>query len=263
MDICINDGVFFRKLVSSIKELSSSAEFIFDDRGISIQCMDASHICIIDALISTEAMDNYVINGKYKLGINFENFNNILKLSKNSSVILKFIDGTDKLSIDISENKSKKINFDMLLTNIEVEMLEIPEIFYQFSVFMETSVFAKSVKDLAVFGTRCTITITDETLTFSVTGEAGTGHICITDAKITKTGSDIENIKMIFNIKYLIMFAKADLSDNMYLKFSPEYPFCCEYILDNASVNFYVAQITDDEPLNKEEGAAEGAGEED
>jgi proliferating cell nuclear antigen len=242
MDIVINDGSFFRKLVSCIKELTNLTEFTFDQRGISVQAMDDAHVCLIDILLPADSFEKFVVSRPINLGFNFENFNNILKLSKNSSIGISYKEGNDKILINVSEHIHKKIEFEMTLTDIVQEGVQINELEHQFKVYIDTDEFQKSIKDLSAFGDKCTIIVNADSITFKVTGKAGTGKICIDDAEI-ELDDETDEIKQTFATKYLALFAKANLSDQVSLKFSKTTPFCCEYTVDDGHVCFYLGQI--------------------
>jgi proliferating cell nuclear antigen len=243
MDIIINDGVYFRKLVSSIKELTNSTEFLFNEKGISVQAMDIAHICVIDVLIPKETCDKYIIKKPIRLGFNFDNLNNILKLSKTSAIKITYEEGSDKILFNVSDNIHKKIEFEMTLMNVEQDLVEITELEYGITVYLETSEFQKSIKDLASFGDKCTIFTTPDDIIFKVSGEAGTGKISIDDAEIEFNDTDKKEISLTFATKYLAIFAKANLSNEVTLKFSDTNPFCCEYTLDHGHVKFFLGQI--------------------
>ena len=243
MDITINDGIFFRKLVSSIKELTNMTEFTFDQRGISVQAMDIARVCLIDVLLPKQTFEKYIVPKPVKLGFNFENLNNILKLSKNSSIRINYKADSDKILLNVSEHIHKKIEFEMNLVSIEEEAVQVTEIQHEFIVFLDTDEFQKSIKDLAAFGDKCTIAVTKNDITFITEGEAGTGKISIDDVEIDINGADEPHISLTFNTKYLVMFAKANLSDQVTLKLSATQPFCCEYTLDEGFVRFYLGHI--------------------
>jgi len=247
MEIVINDGQLFRKIVSCIKDLTNVSEFTFDQKGISIQAIDLAHICLIDGLLHVSSFEKMKFQNPdipIKLGFNFENLNNILKLSKTQTIGITYTKESDKMQFNLSENIKKKINFEMTLTEVEQEPLEVTELTHSFIVYLSTEEFQRSMKDLSAFGDTCNIIVTNDNITFIVTGEAGTGKICMDDVEIENI-DDTKEIKIAFKIKYLSMFAKANLADEVVLKFSNVSPFCCEYKLDDSHLRFYLAQIMD------------------
>ena len=152
MDIVINDGSFFRKLVSSVKDLTNLTEFTFNANGISVQAMDIARVCMIDILLPPNFFETWEIEEPVKLGINFENFSNILKLSSKTSDISISYKSTkqDKLLLNISETKDKKIEFEMTLQNVQQDTVEVPEITHDIIVYLDTTEFQKTMKDMGI-----------------------------------------------------------------------------------------------------------------
>jgi len=250
MDITIKDGTLFRKLVSSIKDLTNLTELTFNSEGISVQCMDIARVCMIDVLLPPDFFENWDVDSSIKLGINFENLNNILKLSSKSSDINILYDSTkqDKLLINVSESKTRNIEFEMILQNVEQDTVDVPDITHDIIVYLDTTEFQKTIKDMATFGDKCTILINTEDITFIVTGDAGMGKIKISDAEIETISEDLDgDIKFTFNLKYLTKFANSNLSEQIALKFSKTVPFCCEYMLPIGTIKYYLGQIENEE----------------
>jgi len=239
MEIFIKDGLFFRKIIAAIRELSQSAEFKFTTRGIMVQCMDMSHICVIDIYQPIDIN----LTDPISLGIDLTHFNDILKLSKNSAVLLKWTQNHDKLHINVSES-NKLIEFDMNLKDkIEQDKVEITELQYDFYVFINTQEFQKCMKDLSTFGDRCTILI-NTNVTFIVTGAAGTVRITLDDADIESEPES--EIRLTFNMKYLILFAKAGITEQIVLKLGSGTPLCCEYNFENNGfVKFFLGPMAE------------------
>ena len=253
MNIIINDADTFRRIIGCLKDLiTDSGEFVFDSRGISMQSTDTSKVVMIDILLEQDAFTKYELqpelgSDELKLGLNFINFNDILKLSKSTQIGMVYKLESDKITLKLNEHNNKKIQFNMVLSTVDKEQLDVQEIDYSVKVYIEVSEFQKSIKDLSSFGKKCNITVSKNEITFSVTGDAGSGEICITDAEIEYSDSVDENEEFtgVFNTKYLNFFAKAGLSNEIILKFANGVPFCFEYQLEYGHVKFYLAQLSE------------------
>jgi proliferating cell nuclear antigen len=252
MNIVLKDGDTFRRIISCLKDLiTDSGEFVFDSRGISMQSTDTSKVVMIDILLDQDAFAKYELepgsdSEELKLVLNFENFHDILNLSKSAQIGMIYKLGADKMSLKLNEHNNKKIQFNMVLSS--TDKLEVQDIDYNVKVYIDATEFAKSIKDLSSFGKKCNITVNGSEIIFSVTGDAGSGEICITDAEIEYSESTDENEEFTgtFNVKYLKFFAKAGLSNEIVLKFAKGVPFCFEYQLEYGHVKFYLPQMIED-----------------
>lgn len=250
MNITLKNGDTFRKIINCLKDLiTDSGEFLFDHKGISMQSTDTSKVVMIDILLGQESFDVYKLDSgtkEIKLPFNFINFNDILKLSKSDHIGMIYKKDSDKVTLKLNEN-NKKVQFNMVLSSVDKEQLEVGEIDYAVSVYIDANELQKSIKDLSSFGKKCTISVDSDNITLSVTGDAGDGEISIPNAEIIYSDPAVKNKEFmgVFNTKYLNFFAKAGLSAEIIMKFGVDVPFCFEYQLEHGHVKFYLAQMSE------------------
>jgi proliferating cell nuclear antigen len=225
----------------------SSGEVLFDLDGIYISIMDTSQICLIDAYMDMKNFNKYNIDKPYKIGMNFGNFHDVLKLSKSNNMELLYSqEKNDKIMVKIKENENKIIEFDMNLFNISQDELKIPEVEYHTTVSIDASDFLKTIKDMATFGEKCVFLVRKTSLSIEVSGDAGKCKIVMENNDI-EFSSEQEEVRSMFNIKYIIMFAKASLSGMILLKFGHDnVPFCFENKLEYGYVRFYLGELLED-----------------
>jgi proliferating cell nuclear antigen len=248
MEITINQGAFFRKLITAIRDLTTEAEFKFDATGLVVRTMDSSHVCMIDISLDATFFGSWNVQNCIKLGIDLDNLNNILKVSSiNSDIRMYYVTDADILQLNINEGR-KNIEFQMKLKQNSYDTINIDEYTHDFIVNLNTDEFKKTIKDLSAFGDRCTITVNENKgIIFNVIGDAGNGKIEILDPETENPGNVEDDIKLTFSLKYLTMFSKTNLGDSLSLKFSRQVPFCCEYVInDNSVCRFWLAQLLDD-----------------
>jgi proliferating cell nuclear antigen len=247
MNIVLKDGDTFRRIINCLKDLiTDSGEFILDSNGINMQSTDTSKVVMIDLLLDQEAFSKYELDqDELKLPLNFGNFSDILKLSKSAQIGMIHKIDSDKVTLKMSEHATKKVQFNMVLSTVDKDQLELSEIDYNVVVYISATEFQKSIKDLSSFGKKCNLTVCENEITFTVTGDVGNGEISITDAEIeySETTDETESFTGVFNVKYLNLFAKAGLSNEIVIKFGNDVPFCFEYQLECGHVRFYLSQM--------------------
>ena len=64
----IKEGIIWKKIVDSLKDLLSECEWICDDDGIELQAMDKSHVSLVSVKIRALAFDHYRIDREVVLG---------------------------------------------------------------------------------------------------------------------------------------------------------------------------------------------------
>ena len=124
----------------------------------------------------------------------------------------------------------------MKLIESDEEKYDIPEMNYVNEVNLPSSRFERVMKDISQFGEYVEIAWKKDGITFSVTGDFGTGSIKLapTSTLVTKevavTVECQEPIARKFACRYLNMFTKAScLSPQVILSIGPTTPLCVEY----------------------------------
>lgn len=241
MNVIIKNGDLFRKIVGSLKDLLLSGEFIFDQESVKLQSADSSKVVIVDVFMDINSFDKYSVSETTKLEFNFENLQNVLNLSKSEQIGLTYKEGADKVSLKLNDN-SKKVQFNLLLSSTDKDELDIHEIIYDTKIYVDSSEFRKSIKDLSTFGNKCSISAGVDNMSLAVSGDVGSGEVVIDGLEIEGSGGNLGT----FGMKYLNLFAKAGLTDEVVLKFAKDMPFCFEYPLQHGHVRFYLLPMIEE-----------------
>lgn len=249
MNIIIKDADTFKKIISCLKDLiTDSANIILDSEGLHIQSTDTTNVVMIDLFMNEDAFIKYELGNQdeIKLGIDFLNLNDILKLSKSNQICMIYKLESDKLTLKLNEN-NKKIQFNMSLSNVDKEQLEVQDIKYEASVYCDVNDFQKYVKDISSFGKKCEIKLNKNELILSINGDIGDGYVCIDDLEINYHDSKNENeiYGGMYNIKYLNNIIKTGLSNELIINFAKDIPTCFEYQLEYGHIKFYLSQLVD------------------
>ncbi|OMJ17436.1 Proliferating cell nuclear antigen, partial [Smittium culicis] len=134
-----------KKIVESVKDLVSQANFDCSESGISFQAMDESNIALSSFLLRADGFDPYRCDRNLSLGIKFSTLSKILKCAGNDDVvIIKYEDDDDILSLVFKDSKNERISeFSIKLLDIDSEYLSIPEQEFECKVSMSSSEFSR------------------------------------------------------------------------------------------------------------------------
>lgn len=247
METYFENGENFKKLVASLKELTTSSIFKFEEDGMRFRSLDDSRVCVLDLFLSKESFDKYTCEETFMLGVRLEYLINLLKIGdKRDNVTLTYSkDKEDKLCVNLKNDK-KNVDFDMNLIMIhDDEEIGIPDdIESSHKAVISSSEFQKMIKDVASIGDKCSIKLQENGISFEVTGESGSGNFFI------ETETEIEeDLGFRFNVSYLVKFAKsAGLSDNVTFFMDKNFPFCCYFDLKNGSfLKYWLAPLIDED----------------
>eukprot|EP01114_Cavostelium_apophysatum_P019110 TRINITY_DN605_c0_g1_i1.p1 TRINITY_DN605_c0_g1~~TRINITY_DN605_c0_g1_i1.p1 ORF type:complete len:258 (+),score=72.65 TRINITY_DN605_c0_g1_i1:95-868(+) len=245
-----------KKLLDSIKDLVTDANFDCNKEGISLQAMDSSHVALVSMLLRADAFEPYRADRNLALGINLASMSKILKCASNEDALtIKADDSASSVTFMFeSADHTKVSDFELKLLEIESDVLGIPDTAYKAVIKLPAGEFQRLCRDLAMFGETVVISATKESVKFSVSGESGNGNVTLRNAEDRSEGEATvleveEPVQLTFALRFLNSFCKAtSLSSQVTLSMSKEVPLVVEYrVGDNGFLRFYLAPKIDDE----------------
>eukprot|EP00428_Durinskia_dybowskii_P067297 CAMPEP_0170387014 /NCGR_PEP_ID=MMETSP0117_2-20130122/17340_1 /TAXON_ID=400756 /ORGANISM="Durinskia baltica, Strain CSIRO CS-38" /LENGTH=258 /DNA_ID=CAMNT_0010642871 /DNA_START=24 /DNA_END=800 /DNA_ORIENTATION=+ len=253
----ILQGALLKKIIEAIRELVADANLDCNERGITMQAMDSSHVSLCAIALKAEGFDSYRCDKAFTLGVNTPNLAKILKCAGNDDIVLlKCEEETDTLTLVFESPAQDRISdFDFKLMDIESEHLGIPDTEYKCTVRMPSAEFQRIIRDISVFGDTCSIRVTKEGIRFSSTGDLGTGNIMLKNNTAVDKDDDAividmqEPVDLNFALRYLTLFTKATaLGPTVTLSLSPDIPIVVEYpVGDMGHIRYYLAPKIDEE----------------
>ncbi|CCG81402.1 Proliferating cell nuclear antigen [Taphrina deformans PYCC 5710] len=237
----LNEAVTLKRVLDSVKELVSDANFDCNDGGLSLQAMDNSHVALVSLQMKEDMFEPYRCDRNIALGINLTSLSKVLKCANNDDVVtIKANDEPDVLNLTFESGKSERFSeYDLKLMDIDQEHLGIPDTEYACTITMPSMEFAKITRDLQGLSESVKIECNKDGVTFSCEGDIGNGSVTVkpnagVDEKDgTATIIDLtEPVTLTFSLKYLVGFTKATpLANTVTLSMSEEIPLLVEYPL--------------------------------
>jgi len=247
-----------KKILESVKDLVTDANFDCSSSGITLQAMDSSHVSLVSLLLRSDGFEHYRCDRNLALGINLTSFSKILKCSGNDDMVtLKAEDSTDTITFMFESPKQDRVSdFELKLLNLDSETLGIPDTEYLAQIKMPSSEFQRICRDLTIMGDTVVISATKEGVKFSVKGDLGNGNVIVRPTSDVDTKENdrtslqiTEPVSLTFALRYLNFFTKATaLSGQVILSLSKEVPLVVEYkIEDLGYIRYYLAPKIEDE----------------
>jgi len=212
---------------------------------------------LVSMLLRETAFTDYKCERATSLGMNVDSLAKILKMcGPNDALKLRCRPDADICTFMCETGDQDRISeFDLKLMNIESEHMEIPEQQYKVIAKLPSSEFQKICKDLKEFGETMQVQANKEGITFSVSGDVGTGNILLKPRESEKQEERVhltvhEPVTATFALRYLVNFAKAaPLCGSVELGLGPDAPLQVKYDLessDNGHMQFYLAPKIDE-----------------
>jgi len=246
-----------KRILESVKDLVTDANFDCSASGIALQAMDSSHVSLVSLLLQAEGFEEYRCDRSLQLGINLTSMAKILKCASNDdSVTIRCKDDSNIVSFTFENQKQDKVSeFELKLLEIESDILGIPETEYQAVIRMPATEFQRICRDLTIIGDTVVVAASKEGVKFSVSGDMGSGMITCKQSSSSDTKDDDqtqiqldEPVSLTFALRYLNFFTKATaLSGSVSLSMSKDVPLVVEYGIrkdneeDMGHVRYYLA----------------------
>lgn len=253
----MQEAGMFRKVVDAMKDLCKDVNFDCSEKGMQVQAMDSSHVALVSVLLRECAFAEYKCDRPLSLGVNLESLGKIVKMSGGSdSLRIKHSKEADNISFQCESTSDDRIaDFELKLMQIENEHMEIPEQTHQVVAKLPSGEFQKICRDLKEFGETLQVKASKEGITFSVSGDLGTGNVLLKPREAEKPEDRVhltvhEPVTATFALRYLVNFAKASpLCGSVELGLGKDAPLVVKYDIEkpeNGHVQYYLAPKIDD-----------------
>ena len=112
----------FRILIEAKKEILTDANLQFDETGIKVIAMDASHTVLVHLKLEAKNFESYYCPNKMILGVNMLNFFKLIKTMSNNDTLTLYVEQEDTLSAGVS-----RYSFPANSTVVDFETFRIKE----------------------------------------------------------------------------------------------------------------------------------------
>ena len=234
-----------KTIVNLISEMTDEINFSLSDEGVSIFCMDSSHVSFMNCQLTPEYFDNFQCDKSKTFGMSIKALQKIFAHCKsNMDISMSF--GEDTILIDLANSMNRK-SYEIKQMIIDMESLSIPEMEHSHLIMMKSREFLDISRELVDFGDVCSIDIVNKVLKFKSDGDMGKVTIECEPMDI-EIKDEATNFHVSLSPKFLCQMAKAsNLNDEIFIGLVEDLPVHMTYLLDNNSkLEYYLAPKIDD-----------------
>jgi proliferating cell nuclear antigen len=227
----------FRCLIEALKEILTDANIEFDDTGMKIIAMDASHTVLVHLKLEAKNFESYHCPNKIVLGVGMLNFFKLIKTLGNNDTLTLFIENEDqnKLGIKIENGEKNSVTrYKLNLMDLPEESISVPPATFESVITMPSVDFQKLCRDMHNIADLLEIKSVGSQLLFNCKGDIGTAEHVIGEnnsgMSFLKNNNPEEIIQGIFALKHLVMFTKCtNLSNQVEIYLKNDYPLIISY----------------------------------
>ncbi|UZE93583.1 MAG: proliferating cell nuclear antigen (pcna) [Candidatus Pacearchaeota archaeon] len=230
--------------ISLLSELVLEVKAKINKNGFEITAIDPANVALISLKIPAKAFSQFEIDKDEELGINLEDFKQVLRrVAFSSSLIIERKDNTIKLRI---REKSKRA-FSLALINVEAEEKQIPSLNFSAKIELDAKSFAESINDASIVADSCSLNASEDLFLIEAKGTLNSAKTEFNSDEIKIQAK--ENSKAKYSLDYLAKFAKASkLSDKVIVNFSNDYPARFDFVnKEGVELSFVLAPRVEEE----------------
>lgn len=240
-----------RTLVDAVKDILTEVNLEVDANGIKIMAMDGTHTILVHMRLYADRFDEFFCSEKCILGIDFVNFNKMVKQIKNEDSLLLFMEKSNRsrLGIRIMNGEKQMVTTKYLnLMELDIKPIEIPPVPFSSVITMPSLDFQNIIKDFIQLGDKIEIKSAENELSFRLEGgEFGSQEtICL----MPKSQKDI--VQGYFLLKPLALFTKCTaMSTDIIIYLKNNYPIIIEYsVAGLGEIKLALAPYTRSDPTS-------------
>ena len=229
----------FRILIEAKKEILTDANLQFDETGVKVIAMDASHTVLVHLKLEAKNFESYYCPNKMILGVNMLNFFKLIKTMSNNDTLTLYVEqeDTNHLGIKIENGEKNTVTtYKLNLMDLNDENIEIPPAQFSSVITMPSSDFQKICRDMYNLADTIEIKSCGSTLNFACKGDFAQQETIIGESSsngmsfLKKSDSGEEIVQGIFALKHLVLFTKCtNLCNSIEMYLKNDYPLIIQY----------------------------------
>jgi proliferating cell nuclear antigen PCNA len=229
----LDDSSILRKAIASFKDHLIHAKLEFDESGMSVSGMDASHIALINYKLHKNSMNSYECTEPMVVGVQTGLLDKLMKMaSGDDSVTFKVNNEKDKIILSFkSERNSSFRTFNVPVMDIDSPTMEVPDISYAGEVTMKTHEFASAIKDFATIGCEnINLKLDENGFDLKASGEVSAS--CLFDPADDRDMSlEEDEVESRYGVKFMhgLLNGAAALSNNIKISYNRNEPVKFEF----------------------------------
>jgi proliferating cell nuclear antigen len=224
-------------LIEALREILTDANLEFDNTGMKVVAMDASHTVLVHLKLDAKNFEHYNCDTRLVLGINMLNFFKLIKTMNNSDTLTLYVenDNTNLLGIKIENGEKNTItNFKLNLMDLSEEIIQIPPASFTSVITMPANDFQKICRDMNNLADSIEIKSIENQLLFSCKGDYAEQETTLgethTGMSFIQNSNPEEVVQGIFALKHLVLFTKCtNLCNSIELYLKNDYPLIIKY----------------------------------
>jgi proliferating cell nuclear antigen len=244
----LQKAITLKKIIEAIKEIVIDVNFQVTHEGLHMQAMDSSHVALVSLILRSSEFAEYRCDRPQTIGVSVSSLAKILKLAGNDdSVSLKAEDEASVLTLIFEASQSRMSEFSLNLIVIDSEHLGVPNQEYPVEVEFSSAEFARICRELLTITDTLEISVSKDSINFSVNGDIGTGSVILRHndsprAEERTVIRAVESFKVGYALRYMNLFSRGSaLTDTVKFQMQPDCPIVVTFEFEVGELSYFLA----------------------
>jgi len=232
----------FQKSIEAIAVLIDEAEFVVDEKGLSLKATDPSQISMVDFSLEKSAFKEFDVEGKMKIGLDLDYLRQVMSRAKaDDQLTLELDESGSRLDVSFKGASSRKFNLPLI--DISAAELPNPKIEFDANVKLVASVLQDALKDASLVSSHVSLGVSGDS--FVVKAESSKGNLDSVTEKDRKNLIELnakQDAMSMFPLDYLQDMLKAAQSiAHVELMLKSSAPIQVSYAIGLANIKYFLA----------------------
>ncbi len=242
MQLVLEKAADFQRSIEAIAVLIDEAEFLVDDKGLSLKATDPSQISMVNFLLEKKAFKRFDVKGAAKIGLDLHYLRQVMSRAKpDDELTIALTEKENRLSVRFKGASTR--SFQIPLIDISSSELPNPKIEFEAEARMRAAVLQDALKDASLISSHVLLGVASDKFFVKADSSKGTLH--------NETEKDKKNLiglkasaeaQSMFPLDYLQDMLKAASADTeVDLKLKGNAPVQVSYKIGEASITYLLA----------------------
>ena len=242
VELILESAQDFKRSIDAISVLIDEAEFVVDEKQLSLKVTDPSQISLVDYSLPKSAFKSYKVDATKKIGVDLDYLAQIVSRAKPKDELQLVLDeDSNRLNLIFKGDSVRK--FSVPLIDVSSSELPSPKIDFDAEVKIAAETIQDGLKDAALVSTHITIGASDRD--FFLRANSSKGELNNVVSKKDKALVEL-NVRRectsMFPLDYLSdMLRAAAPNTHVELELKSNAPIKVSYAIGHARINYFLA----------------------
>lgn len=229
MKLTLAEPKYLRDSIMVISDLVNEARFKITPEAMELVAMDPANVAMVIFKLLGSAFAEYNVKKDIEIGINLNNFKQILRRVKPTDVISIGLSPDNRLEITLTGKNVR--TFSLPIIELEEKEQKIPDLSFPVIITAPSSELNDAIEDAGVVADSVAFIAEQGKFIIEAKGDLNKARIEMKKGEDVKIKMDkSERLKAKYSVEYLKkMINGSKLSDNVVIKFNNDYPLQLEY----------------------------------